>query len=57
MRLHVYRKGYEVRPTDVRLKWYHYIIFFFMLESICYYRKHFVDFVDEAGKITRKYIK
>ena len=54
---HIYRKGYELRPTNIKLKWYHYIAFFMIIDDLLFYRKHFVDFVDEKGKLTREYIK
>ena len=57
MKKHLYRKGYELRPTNYPVKWYHYILFFMVIEHLVFYKKHFVDFVDEKGKLTREYIK
>jgi len=52
---HFYRRGYELRPTEIELKWYHWILFFSFIDTLLFYRKDFVDFIDEKGNISRVY--
>jgi len=54
---YLYRKGYELRTSDYDLKWWQYIILFPIVNELLFYRKHFVDFIDDKGKITRTYVK
>ena len=54
---HFYRRGYELRPTGIKLKWYEWIAFWMFLDSILWYKKDFVDFIDNEGNVRRVYPK
>jgi hypothetical protein len=55
----VLKRGYELIPRKgaENLKWYHFIIFFSVIDEICFYKKQFLDLINEKGEVRRIYQK
>lgn len=52
---YIYRKGYEIRHTGYIPKWYEWILFYWIIDVMLFYKKEFVDFINDKGKIRRVY--
>jgi hypothetical protein len=53
----VFRRGYETRARDIKLKWYMYLVFMFVLDEILFYKVPFIDLINEKGEVRRIYPK
>lgn len=51
----VYKRGYELHQTGFKVKWYHYIIFWMIIDVLLFYKKEFIELINNKGEVRRIY--
>lgn len=52
-----YRKGYVIHRIERKIKWWEYILYFWVIERLVFYKRYFVELINEKGEVKRIYEK